>query len=175
MMISGAGFFSREGRALLPRLAFSGLLVLLFVFLTWEAVDFPARARYMPLTFGILGGVLSLVDMVTTTVRARRVGRSEARLHRESASRKRDTPREAPPELESKASALPYVAWVLAYLVFLWVGGAYGGSIIWLASFLRIENKSRWQFVLAACTAAGVLIWAMQMFLGLRWPNSLLF
>lgn len=142
------------------RIAFLGLVGLSLAWAAWEARTFPPRARIFPQTVALAGLALTLAAVLRELVAARR-----------TEPRDGSPPR---PFLRHLRAAAPYLGWIGAYYLGIWLVGFPAASGLFVFLFLlRVAGLPRTRAVGAAVAVVAVLL-ALAMVLNLAWPEAVL-
>lgn len=117
-----------------------GVTVTVFAFAVWGVVDLPWRARIFPQTIAVIGLIVTALALLAAN---------------------RGTQPEDPTGKEPALRAWPYIVWAAGYLAGIAVVGLPVASAIWVALFLRREDKMAWPFAVASGAVAAVVLVAL--------------
>ena len=137
---------SRGGRGLYWVL---GVTAAVFAFAVWGVVDVPWRARIFPQTVAVIG-------LIVTALAALAARRGAQRAHPTEPSAGDIRARR-----EQSLSVWPYIVWAAGYLAGIAVVGLPVASAVWVALFLRREDKMAWHFAVASGAVAAVVLMAL--------------
>jgi asparagine N-glycosylation enzyme membrane subunit Stt3 len=152
----------------LERLVFLGLVALVFSWAGWEAVSFPPRARIFPQTVAFAALALALIEIARTLI-ARRRGRAEAMP---TAEQKGESKR--PTLHEQVVAGAPYVLWIAAYYVGIYLVGFLVASGMFVFLFLNRVGRVRWLAALGATAPLLAAMLAIGAAMNLSWPTGLI-
>ncbi|MPZ60980.1 MAG: hypothetical protein GEU93_06735 [Propionibacteriales bacterium] len=172
------------------RLSFGTLIVLVFAWTGWQALDFAELARYMPVTMSALGVTIGIVMVLTDAFnwKRRRLTTGDdvsetAALYgaeeREAALRDGSLDPEAAddaPEDPRKVArrSIMMFGWIVGYVLAIWVLGILVASALFLVVFLLVVARSGWLLPVigAALTVTGMLV--LSELINIEWPPYLL-
>ena len=123
---------------------FLGVVAAVCAFAIWSVTDLPWRARIFPQT---VAGIGLIVTGVAWLVARRGAPREEAR--RDEATEKKPV------------RTWPYLVWAGGYLVGIAMVGMPVAGAVWVALFLKREDKMAWHLAVAAGAAAAVVLLAL--------------
>ncbi|MDV2686123.1 tripartite tricarboxylate transporter TctB family protein [Alkalihalophilus lindianensis] len=141
---------------LLASTLFSFFLFVFFALFALEASTFSRLAQFFPYYISIAGAVLSFIY---TTIQIRELVKNK-KVQEELATLNMKRP-------------LKYLAWLIGYVVLIYVLGIIVASILFLASFLYIESKFT---VLKTAMSISIVVVGLLLFsnvMNLYWPNNL--
>jgi hypothetical protein len=148
------------------RLVLTSVLLFVFGYAVYSALDFTARARYFPLaiaSFGVVTGVVAVVSTLVAPDKAIESGRKVQDI----GALDYDTGPQPTAEFH-------YLLWILAYVVAVWVAGVVIASNLFVITFLRrVARWPLWRTILAAALLTGAL-YGVTIVLNLWWPVGLL-
>ena len=150
------------------RLMSDALITALLVAGGVQALSFNPVAMYMPLFACSVGTLLGLSLLLRDSVKARGHGSSIVADEASSTSTLREE--EAGSGLLLAARQL---AWFVFQLVCIFLAGIIAGSGLFIASFLRIEARTKLLFTAAAAGAMMALLYLVGQVLNLTWPDTL--
>ncbi len=126
-----------------------GVTAVVFAFAVWGVVDVPWRARIFPQTVAVIGLIVTVLAWLSVS----RATRPEDATERSA--------EDAPAPKEQAVSAWPYIVWAGGYLAGIALVGLPVASAVWVALFLRREDKMAWHFAVAAGAVAAVVLVAL--------------
>lgn len=134
-------------------LMFSVGVLLVMIWMAWEASSFVKIASYFPLYIALFAIVLILVDLTNQIIKMSRKKDSEKKVSKKTAG-----------------SVFRYILWFVGYLLLMLLIGFLIGTSIFLFLFLMIESKMKIAKVLMiiALTIMAIMIFGYVM--DLRWP-----
>lgn len=158
------------------RTGLGALVVVILALMGMEARGFPSLARYFPLTAAGLGLVIGLASLAQDVAR-----------WRSGATRRTDLLSAAPaipePGEESEQAAPSfaqtvrisayYMAWIVAYVVGIWLIGLIAASAIFLLLFLRLEARLSYVRTVLCAVAVVLFLYYFGGFMDLHWPDSI--
>ena len=181
------------------RLTFGVLVLLLFAWAGWQALEFARLARYLPLAMSGLGMLIGLLAIGTDLLNWKRQGLvasvdvpETAALHgaeerelalRRGAEASEDEIADADAEGNGEQPTDPrkialrsgiMFGWVLGYVLLIWVIGLVAASALFLITYLRFVARSGWLLPLAGTAIILTGMWLLRTLLNLRWPSYLL-
>ena len=128
-----------------------GVTAVVFAFAVWGVVDLPWRARIFPQTVAVIGLIVTALALLAASRGAQPDDATEPSAE--------DAPAPAP-----KGQALrawPYMVWAAGYLAGIAAVGLPAASAVWVALFLRREDKMAWHFAVASGAVAAVVLVAL--------------
>jgi TRAP-type C4-dicarboxylate transport system permease small subunit len=132
-------------------LAFSVFLLLIFIFMIYQALEFQILARYFPLTIASLGAVLLVVEIIF-------------QLKNKETTKKNE---------EINSNTLKYLAWIVGYMILIFIIGFILATIVFLFAFFKTESGySLIKNIITTAVVIGV-IFILEYFLNLNWPTGL--
>lgn len=171
------------------RLTVGVLMVLLFAWTGWQALEFARLASYMPLGMSGLGVVLGVIAVATDVLNWKRQGLvasvdvpETAALHGAEEMELKirqgevevggpDTPTD-PRRIALRSGAM--FAWILGYVFLIWLVGIVAASAVFLIAYLRFVARSSWRLPLLGTAVILSGMWILRTLLNLRWPDYLL-
>lgn len=151
------------------RVFFTVFFILLFAFAVFEAKDFAFAGRLFPLTVGIAGLILTLMQLVLD-LRA---------VHRSDEYNSQDFVDIAPdlsiPITVVRTRAVRFLCWILGLYLGIWLIGFKIMVPLFFVAFMRIEGRARWLpiFILTAVSVYAILYYFGEL-LGIFWPKPLI-
>lgn len=152
------------------RLIFLGLVALVFSWAGWEALSFPSRARIFPQTVAFAALALALIEVARTLIAWRR-GRTQAMPPAEQKGRgesKRSTLH------EQVVAGAPYVLWIAAYYMGIYLVGFVVASGVFVFLFLTRVGRVRWLAAVGATAPLLAAMLAVGTAMNLSWPTGLI-
>jgi hypothetical protein len=171
------------------RIGFGVLVILLFAWTGWQALEFARLARYLPVAMSGLGVVIGILTVTTDVLNYRRQGAAAAgdvpetaALHgaeqRELAIREgeldpdaEDTPED--PRRIAQRSVMMF-GWVAGYALAIWVLGILAASALFLLVFLLVVARSGWVLPVVGTALMLLAMVVLSEALNLYWPSYLL-
>ncbi|MBU8906000.1 tripartite tricarboxylate transporter TctB family protein [Desertibacillus haloalkaliphilus] len=135
-------------------LLFLGLLFLLFVWMAVQATSFQTQASYFPLYIALLASVLTIVATIRQIVQMRKEDNQE-------------------PFHENMSNVIKYTAWLIGYLILIYLVGLVLASIVYLFTFLLYEARLTIVKSILSTGVATVVVILISRFMELEWPSSL--
>ncbi len=117
-----------------------GVTAVVFAFAVWGVADVPWRARIFPQTVAVIGLIVTALALLAAN---------------------RGAQPEDPTDKERALRAWPYIVWAAGYLAGIAVVGLPAASAVWVALFLRREDKMAWHFAVASGAVAAVVLMAL--------------
>ena len=152
------------------QLVLLGLVIVLLLWMVWEARTFPERARIFPQLIASFGLLLACAELVRTIV-----------VHRRALRRAHD----AAEAIEANGTGLtwmaqfvagiPYLLWVLGYYVAIYLIGFLAASFAFVMAFLVTVARMRWYTAAAATAVFSGLLMLFGFSFRLTWPRGALF
>lgn len=137
-------------------LIFSSLILMLFVWMTFEASQFANLARYFPQYIALLGGVLSLWSVI---LQIRNIWKQRGVQKK---------------EVLQLMGSLKYIAWIVGYIGLIYIVGFMVATGVFLTTFLMIEAKFNIIRTLTATVVVLLLLTVFSDVMNLYWPTNLL-
>jgi hypothetical protein len=174
-----------------PHLVFALLVLAVFVWGFIEATGFAAQGRELPLLVSSVGTVLSVLLLVSYVRRMKRTASADAvtsgdvreallgsRLSggdavADSADIMQQVEDEEDEEIPPRRVAI-VSAWILGYLVGIYVLGFLLASTIFVIMCLRVEAKAGWIRAVLSGVAVFLFVDTFNYLLGIRTPESVL-
>lgn len=148
------------------RLVLTSSLLAAFGYAVYSALGFTARARYFPLAIAVFGVLAGLAAVISTLVAPEKAIESGRKVQDIGALDEESGPQ---PRAE-----LPYLLWIAAYVLIVWVAGVVIASNLFVIAFLlRVGRWPIWRALVAAALLTGTL-YGVTIGLNLRWPVGLL-
>jgi len=138
-------------------LLFSTFLFLMFTLAIFEALTFSRLAQFFPLYISIAGSVLTLIYLIKQLFE----------LYKQK-------------EKEGEATKLPilkplrYIAWIIGYLLLIYIGGLMLATAIFLMVFLIFESKMTFLQTSISVVVVLVGVSALSSALNIYWPTNIL-
>ena len=171
------------------RVGFGVLVILLFAWTGWQALEFARLARYMPAAMSGIGVVIGVLTVTTDLLNWRRQGVAAAgdvpetaALHgaeqREIAIREGELDPEAEgtpedPRRIAQRSVMMF-GWVAGYVLAIWVLGILVASALFLLVFLLVVARSGWVLPVVGTVLMLLGMVVLSEALNLHWPPYLL-
>lgn len=158
------------------RIGMGALVVVILALMGLEARGFQALARYFPLTAASLGVVIGLGSLAQDVVRWRSGAERQTDLLSttavipEAGEASEDEP--LPFAQTVKISAY-YMAWIIAYVVAIWLIGLIASSAVFLLLFLRLEARLSYTRTVICAVAVVLFLYYFGGFMDLHWPDSI--
>lgn len=141
----------------LGNILFTGLMFLLFTFAWIEALTFTRLAQFFPLYISLAGSTLSLVYFLKTLVEYKKETTAEERAEHILILR-----------------PLRYIAWVIGYLLLIYVFGFLISTAVFLFVFLIYESRMKVMGSLLSMAITLVVVTYLSAAINIEWPVSLL-
>lgn len=138
-------------------LVFSILLLFIFCWTAYEALQFAELARYFPLYVSVLGITLVVIELISSIVKNIKNPGNKTEFH---------------PQLKE---AFKYILWIVSFLLLIYIVGFKIATAIFLLSFLILESK--FKLVKALLSVAAVIFFLIifgDYYMNLNWPDNLL-
>ena len=123
-----------------------GVTAAVFAFAVWGVVDLPWRARIFPQTVAVIGLIITALALLAASRGAQSEDATEPSAE------------DAPAPKEQALRSWPYMVWAGGYLAGIAVVGLPVASAVWVALFLRREDKMAWHFAVASGAVAAVVL-----------------
>jgi hypothetical protein len=150
------------------RLVFLALVALLLFWAGWGAVSFPPRARIFPQTVAFAALGLALIELTRTLIAWTR-GRTEAMPTPEPTGESK-----RPALHEQVVAGAPYVLWIVAYYVGIYLVGFVVASGVFVFLFLNRVGSLRWLAAVGATAPLLAAMLALGTAMNLSWPTGLI-
>ena len=157
----GGGEVSHD-TPLWPQIAFTGFMLMLFLYTAYEAMDLSFLAKVFPAGIATVG-LLSTLAVLWPQVRGRR---SSPAVFDGDAERKTDD--------DGPLAPAKYVAWLVGFVGMIALVGYFLALIAFFVAFLRIVAKLPWLRVLALTAVAAAIVLTLGYVLSLQMPQGLL-
>ncbi len=143
----------------IEQIVFLVLLLLLFGWAFWSSLDFPGQAQTYPRTVAGAAALITLAELLAYIVNWRKGALPEVAEENTLTAR--------------FMTILPYLAWLLAYYVVIYVIGMVAASGLFVFLFLYREGEVKWYYALLAGVFIVLFLIQMEDVMSLRWPDSL--
>lgn len=137
---------------------FSILLLVIFSWAVWDSIDFQPIARHYPLYLGSAAIILIIIDLVLYI-------RTEKENSENNNSDISDS-------IEWKSS-LKYIAWIVGYLITMYVFGFIISTTLFLLFFLKLEAKMNWLKSILVPIGIIIIVMMFNEFVGVNWPSGM--
>jgi hypothetical protein len=154
------------------RFAFDVAIVFLFAGTAYVALDYQARARWMPLIISLLAIVLGVMNLGVDVFRYRKLGTAVGDEALETAALQEDDDVDTPGEAAKRVGR--YLLWTVGYAAAIGVFGLMGATGLFLAGFLTVEAKVRPVLVVVSVVVVLGLLYVLSDFMNLQWPENLM-
>ena len=147
-------------RANVEQLVFLLFLLALFGWALWSSLEFPGQAQTYPRTVAGAAVIITMIELVSYIV-----------------SWSNETLTEVAPENTLTArfmTILPFLVWLAAYYVVIYVIGMVAASGLFVFLFLYREGKVKWYYALLARVFIILFLVQMEDVMSLRWPDSII-
>lgn len=142
------------------------IMLVIFTTMVGMSLEFPAKARFMPLIVGVPGIVLCLIQLAIDLFRTPSASanasaiqvRTPANLSSEAGQAEAELPEFGPHTVRRELVMWGYfVAFIAAILAF----GFYASVPVMLVAFLRMQADASWKFSLSLAAAATIALYLM--------------
>lgn len=138
-------------------LIFSFLLLMIFCWTTYEALQFAELARYFPLYVSVVGIILVLIELISSILKNKKLQNDKTEFH---------------PQLQR---AFKYILWIVSFLLVIFIAGFKIATVIFLLTFLTLESGFKLtKAVIAVVAVMFFLIVFGDYYMSLNWPKNLL-
>ncbi len=152
-----------------PSQLFPLLLVLVFAYLLLEARSWPSAARIVPQIVGSLGLAFAALSLASGALRREAEG-TPASGHMDLAS---DTGHLPARTVAGRAAA--FFGWFVAFMACTALIGLLPTVPLFVAAYMRLENREPWRLVLAHAGAFTLFVYVVfDRLLAVPWPETLL-
>lgn len=170
------------------RFGFNFFLLVVFIYAAWHATGFTDLARYMPLFAATSAAVFMVLLLIKDYVKWRRVGYIAADETMGTATlghvEDDQTDRSAPEDgavAEDRSTDRAILAragiiwaWILGYILAIYVAGIPAGTVIFLVLYLKFQSRLGWGAVAIGTVGILALTEALKGALNLEYPPYLL-
>jgi hypothetical protein len=156
-----------KGREL-ERFVFLVLVALVFAWAGWQAASFPPRARIFPQTVAWAALLLALIEISKSMIVRMRRGAGKTIAQGET----EDTGRAA--LREQLVAGAPYLLWIVAYYVGIYLLGFFVASGVFVLLFLNRVGQVRWPVAVVATAPLLAALFLLGSAMNLSWPGGLL-
>jgi hypothetical protein len=153
------------------RLSLSSVLLAVATWYTIEAASFTTLARYAPQTAGAAATVLLTAVVVREALRLARYSPETAAGYGRTIEYVEDD--DSGVTTEILITSLKYLAWLVGFVVVIWLLGLVLAAPIFLAVFLLVDAKSSLAFTAVSIVAVLLIMWLFGN-IGFTWPAGVL-
>lgn len=151
----------------LEQYIFLAVVLVLFAWAAYEALNFPTQAQTFPRSVALVAVAIVLLEMVAFFFTARG----------DSSSVDTGAEEDAVPADSIRArfsGILPYLLWIGAFYVGIYLIGMVAASGIFMLLFLLLPGKMKWYYALLAAILTVIFLITMEDVMSLRWPRSII-
>jgi hypothetical protein len=147
----------------IEQVVFIIMVAAVFVWVVLEARSFPSKAGLYPWAVGILGLVLAAVEIGLTITRKSKPMEGEPQFQGDDGGLMRGV-----------RQAFPYMLWLGAYYVLIYLLGLVVASGLFIVAFLSLVGKLRWFVALGGAALLVLFLLGVSELLNLYWPDAFL-
>ncbi|AFP30283.1 tripartite tricarboxylate transporter TctB family protein [Marinobacter sp. BSs20148] len=149
----------------------------LFFYLIYESIGFSIQARLFPLIIGIVGAVLTGIQLVRE-LRSTLFASSEPEIIKDDPGPGGDSDfaiTESELTLEGRLRALEQFGWVAGLLLSIWLFGFYVGVPL-LVGLYMLREKEKLKVVIPAVAGVALVVWGVfHKLISLPFPEGIVF
>lgn len=143
----------------IEQLVFLLFLLALFGYAFWGSLDFPGQAQTYPRTVAGAAVLITLAELIAYLVNWYRDNLPDVADEDTLTAR--------------VMGILPYLGWLLAYYIVIYVIGMVAASGLFVFLFLYREGQVKWYYALLAGVFIVLFLIQMEDVMSLRWPDSI--
>lgn len=141
----------------LANIIFTGFIFALFTLAALEALTFSRLAQFFPLYISVAGSILSLLYLIKVIKEHIKITSPEERY-----------------EQIAILKPLRYIAWIIGYLLMIYVFGILIATAVFLFVFLILESKLKVLTSVLSTAVMLVIITYLSEAINIAWPTNLL-